>query len=126
MVFNALSISATIITISVLSMEPRPRIPGWLDRLGCKSGKVNVNMNPNANPTETEIEDEDAIHKSQQFTSEIVKSDPEQDQLDEKWKNVAKFMNRCLFLLFSVTFTILLSTIFAFWILGEEDVSQVL
>ena len=131
MVFNALSITATIITISVLCMEPRPRMPDWLDRLVCKPRKVDVQKDPNPYLAESKIENVDAIHKSQRVPADIKKSsrcsgDAEQEQLNEKWRKAANIINKCLFLLFSLTFTILICNIFAVWIFRAKYASQVL
>ena len=133
MVFNALSISATITTISVLSMEPRPKMPDWLDRLVCKSGKVeeNPNMNhPEVEDEDPETEDVNTAPKSQRTPADIKKCSPysrhpDKEQLDNKWKRVANIINNFLFLLFSLTFTVLNCTIFAVWILGANSASQV-
>ena len=129
---NALSISATIITISVFSMEPHPRMPDWLDRLVCKSRKVEENPNSNLEieDADTEVEGVDAIHKSQRLPSDIktcsrCSGEPGKEQLDEKWRKVANFINKSLFFLFSVAFIFLICPIFAVWTLGAKSSSKI-
>ena len=120
LIFNGLAVSASIIIISVLSMKPRPRMPGWLNRWVSKSEKYSVKKNPDSDPA--------AIEGSQSSPGDVKKcsqcsSDPEQEQLDEKWKQFANSINNFLFLLFSITLVILLSVIFAVWNLAAKSAS---
>ena len=120
MMFNAVSIGVTIITISLFSKKPHPKMLGWLYRLYSKSGKVNVQENSDATGNAHSRQHMEDIESQSVPADSKTSGDPEQEQRDEKWKEFANCMNNILFSLFSIALIVLLATTCTLWILGSK------
>ena len=136
MVTNALAVCVTVIVMSVLLQKPLPKIPPWLDRMTsnstCNEESTNVGITPenigmttgmsigaaregrtsqdrpSALLNNALLEQVSDIRKEVQCITKRLDGMKNDDELEQKWKQIANILNRIFLVIFLSVLAILL------------------